>query len=104
VLGSAHSWAGCQLFKRIELRESVLSAVSVIGQDCDEVFWHYNKNKAFSIQSQIHARPLSGFVMYCQVFSASWNTMIDKNNHFNYKQTIIRTADPILYLSVLAPR
>jgi hypothetical protein len=40
-------------------------------------------NKAFSIS----IAALSGFVMLCQVFSASWSTTIGRNNHFNHKQT-----------------
>ncbi len=34
-------------FRRVELRVPALAAVSVISQDCEDVFWHINK--VFSI-------------------------------------------------------
>jgi hypothetical protein len=52
----AHVWADCRQFGRVELkvkeRLSVLSAVSVISQDCDDVFWH--STRRFPFQSQVH--------------------------------------------------
>jgi len=68
--GFVHAWADCQLFGRVELKAA---GVSLFRQDCD-VFWNCASCKAFSIQSQIQSRSLSGFVRLCHVFLASWNT------------------------------
>jgi len=78
--GSAHAWAGILPtrrqtvigFRRVEFKGISIVAVSVIGQGCDDVFWH--PNKSFFPQSQIQSRSVSGFVMLCHVFWAIWNT------------------------------
>jgi hypothetical protein len=56
----------------------------VIEEDYDDVFWHFNK--AFSISIADPIAVLTGFVMLCQVFSASWSATIGRNNHFDHKQ------------------
>jgi hypothetical protein len=52
---SVRAWADCQQFGLVELKgqESLPaeSAVSVISQDCDDVFWHFTKY--FPSHSQI---------------------------------------------------
>jgi hypothetical protein len=43
VLPRVHAWADGQQFGRVELRMPPLSGVSVISQDCDDVFWQLSK-------------------------------------------------------------
>jgi hypothetical protein len=74
VRGSARAWADCHQFRRVEQSHK-------IAMMCLALY------KAFFRQSQIQSRSLSGYVMVCQVFSAFWNTIIGRNNHFNHKQT-----------------
>jgi len=75
-------WADCHQFRPVELRVSALLALSLIEQECDDVFRYFIKAFSFPIAdsyANLRHKSSSG---------KGTSYMLDeKNNHFNHKQT-----------------